>query len=137
MARVRSSGSKIERVLGSAKRRQGIRYRKQFRKVPGCPDFAVVHPKVAIFCDSSFWHGHGWPHSVAAFHTNRDFWLSKIEGNIRRDAEVNELSARLDWTCLRFWDGDILKRTDACVAMALRALEVALCLADDDENSSG
>lgn len=117
--------------------RQGLQYRKQYRKVPGRPDFAIVHAKVAIFCDSSFWHGRGWPDAAAAFRTNRDFWLPKIEGNIRRDAEVNELLARLGWTVLRFWDDDILKRTDACVATVLRTLEVALCLADDDENSSG
>jgi DNA mismatch endonuclease, patch repair protein len=137
MARVKSSGSRIEIALGSAMWKEGIRYRKQYRRVPGRPDFAIVHAKVAIFCDSSFWHGRGWPESAVAFRTNRDFWLPKIEGNIRRDAEVNELLARLGWTVLRFWDDDILKRTDACVASVLRALEVAYNLADDDENGSG
>ncbi len=137
MARVKSSGSRIEIALGSAMWKEGIRYRKQYRKVPGRPDFAIVHAKVAIFCDSSFWHGRGWPEAAAAFRTNRSFWLPKIEGNIRRDAEVNELLARLGWTVLRFWDDDILKRADVCVASVLRALEVAYNLADDDENGSG
>ena len=137
MARVRSSGSEIERVLGSAMWRQGIRYRKQYRKLPGRPDYVVVHAKVAIFCDSSFWHGRGWPDSSAAFHTNRHFWLPKIEGNIRRDAEVNELLAHRGWTVLRFWDDDILKRTDACVARVLAAIADARSLANDDENGSG
>ncbi|MBW7924733.1 MAG: very short patch repair endonuclease [Burkholderiaceae bacterium] len=137
MARVRSSGSKIELVLGSAMWRRGIRYRKQYRKVPGRPDFAVVRAKLAIFCDSSFWHGRGWPESAAAFHTNRHFWLPKIEGNIRRDAEVNELLAQLGWSVLRFWDDDILERTDECVASVLHALKASRSLANDDENGSG
>lgn len=115
----------------------GVRYRKQYREIPGRPDFAVPKAKVAIFCDSSFWHGRGWPETASAFRTNREFWLPKIEGNIRRDAEVNELLARLGWTVLRFWDDDILKRADACVAKVLRALTAACNTASDDENGSG
>jgi very-short-patch-repair endonuclease len=63
--------------------------------------------------------------------------LPKIEGNIRRDAEVNRLLADLGWTVLRFWDDDILKRTDACVAIVLHALSVARNAASDDKNGSG
>jgi DNA mismatch endonuclease Vsr len=114
----------------------GIRYRKQYGKVPGRPDFVIVYAKIAIFCDSSFWHGRNWPESAAAFRTNRDFWLPKIEGNIRRDGEVNEQLARLGWTVLRFWDDDILKRTDACVAAVLHARENAFSLKNYDKNCS-
>lgn len=136
MARVKSSGTKIETVLGAAMWKRGIHYRKQYRKIPGRPDFAVVHAKIAIFCDSSFWHGRGWPEAAAAFRTNRDFWLPKIAANIRRDVEVNELLDRLGWIVLRFWDTDILKRTDGCVESVLRALDMRDNFAGDDENSS-
>jgi len=137
MARVKSSGSKIERTLGSALWAAGIRYRKQYRKIPGRPDFAVPRAKLAIFCDSSFWHGRGWPESAAAFKTNRGFWLPKIEGNIRRDVEVNALLSHLGWTVLRFWDDDILQRLDVCVASVLCALSTANNSASNDKNGSG
>lgn len=136
MAGGKSSGTKIETVLGAAMWKQGIHYRKQYRKVPGRPDFAVVHAKIAVFCDSSFWHGRGWPEAAAAFRTNRDFWLPKIAGNIRRDIKVNELLDRLGWIVLRFWDTDILKRTDSCVEAVLRAVDMRDNFAGDDENSS-
>lgn len=67
MSRVRSSGSVIERTLGKALWAAGIRYRKQYRKVPGKPDFALVSKKIAIFCDSSFWHGRGFPEAAENF----------------------------------------------------------------------
>lgn len=125
MARVRSSGSKIERTLGSAMWAAGIRYRKQYRRAPGRPDFAVPRAKLAIFCDSSFWHGRRWPEAASAFRTNRQFWLSKIERNIQRDTEVNRMLADLGWKVLRFWDDEILKQCGECVATVLRSRALA------------
>ena len=132
MSRVRSSGSEIERVLGTALWKSGIRYRKQYKRVPGRPDFALVSARIAIFCDSSFWHGRGWPGAASAIKTNREFWLPKIEGNIRRDIEVNASLSRLGWTVIRFWDDEILKRADACVTKVQRALAATKCKAAND-----
>ena len=122
MSRVRSSGSQIERMLGAAMWAAGIRYRKQYSKVPGRPDFAVVGKKVAIFCDSSFWHGRNWPDAAADIKSNREFWISKIERNIRRDKVVNEQLTEMGWRALRFWDDEITTRPDACVDIVLRAV---------------
>lgn len=122
MSRVRRSGSEIERTLGRALWAAGVRYRKQYRRLPGCPDFVVVRDSVAIFCDSSFWHGRHWPTASSAIRTNRDFWIPKIEGNIRRDKSVNRQLRALGWTVLRFWDDEILRSTERCVYRALSAL---------------
>jgi DNA mismatch endonuclease (patch repair protein) len=123
IGRVPGFGTQIELVLGSALWAAGVRYRKQYRKIPGRPDFVVPKAKLAIFCDSAFWHGRGWPASSAQFRTNREFWLPKIERNIRRDEEVNGLLAGLGWTTLRFWDDEILKRTNECVTRVLDAIQ--------------
>lgn len=122
MSRVRSSGSVIERTLGKALWAAGIRYRKQYRKVPGKPDFALVSKKIAIFCDSSFWHGRGFPEAAENFKTNRDFWLAKIQRNIARDEQVVLMLEELGWIVLRFWDDEILRKTDDCVQVVLEAL---------------
>lgn len=116
MSRIRSSGSRIERILGTALWSAGIRYRKQYGKVPGRPDFAIVHANIAIFCDSSFWHGRGWPTAAKEFKRNKNFWIAKISGNIARDREVNRQLKRFGWTVFRFWDDDILQNTDRCVS---------------------
>jgi DNA mismatch endonuclease (patch repair protein) len=128
-------GTQIELKLGSALWAAGVRYRKQYSKIPGRPDFAVPKAKLAIFCDSSFWHGRGWPASAVQFRTNREFWLPKIERNIRRDKEVNRLLAELGWTTLRFWDIEILKQTNECVAQVLDAIYKGT-LGHDDKNCS-
>lgn len=127
MSKVRSSGTEIERVLGRALWSAGIRYRKQYRSVPGRPDFAVPSARIAIFCDSSFWHGRGWPAAASEFRSNREFWLPKIEGNIQRDIDVNSMLGQLGWVVLRFWDDEILKQTDTCVATVVRTVAERQC----------
>jgi DNA mismatch endonuclease (patch repair protein) len=123
MSRVKSSGSVIERKLGKAMWAAGIRYRKQYRRLVGRPDFAVVWAKVAIFCDSSFWHGRGWPKSAEQIKSNRGFWLKKIEGNIARDKAVNRSLGDLGWKVVRFWDSDILGNVDKCVTKVNKVLD--------------
>lgn len=123
MSRVRSCGSVIERMLGKALWADGIRYRKQYRKVPGKPDFALVGRKVAIFCDSAFWHGRGYPETGEQFKSNRDFWLPKIQRNIARDEQVNSMLGNLGWVVLRFWDDQILRDTEGCVRVVRHAME--------------
>ena len=39
---------------------KGYRYRKNYKKLPGSPDIALTRQKVAVFCDSEFWHGYDW-----------------------------------------------------------------------------
>lgn len=121
MSRVRGSGTKIERVFGKALWDAGIRYRKQYGKVPGRPDFALVGARIAIFCDSSFWHGRGWPAAADAIKSRRGFWVAKIEYNVARDREVERQLACIGWNVIRFWDDEILKHTAFCVGR-VRAL---------------
>lgn len=122
MSRVRSSGTVIEKKLGKALWAAGVRYRKQYKKLIGRPDFVVVWARIAIFCDSSFWHGKDWPIAKTAIKSNKEFWISKIESNIMRDNEVNLALANTGWKVFRFWDKDILLNTDKCVATIVSAI---------------
>ena len=115
MSRIRGKGTRIERTLGSAMWRVGLRYRKQ-PKLPGKPDFVFLRPRVAVFCDSHFWHGYRWSDGASeAIRKNRDFWLPKIERNIERDKEVNDQLQRAGWVVVRFWEHEILEDPAACV----------------------
>ncbi|WP_428052700.1 DUF559 domain-containing protein [Candidatus Avelusimicrobium faecicola] len=55
-------------------------------------------------------------------HTRKDFWIEKIENNIRRDRLVNKTLRKQGWTVLRFWGKDIEKRTENCVTKILKAV---------------
>ena len=115
MSRIRSTETGIEVALRRALFAVGLRYRKNYRQAPGCPDIAFVGLKIAVFCDSSFWHGRDVPTLENRFRTNRAFWLNKINSNIARDRRVNQSLKEAEWKVLRFWDEDIEHRLDSCV----------------------
>lgn len=125
MQAVRSSGSKIERALGSALWSRGYRYRKNDRTVFGTPDFAFKRLKIAVFVDSEFWHGKDWEVRKMDHQSNKEFWLGKIEKNIARDLLVNETLQKEGWTVLRFWGAQIERNVKECVEEVENATSIA------------
>lgn len=123
MRAIRSSGTKIEVLLGKALWAAGLRYRKNCKTVFGKPDIVFRKYRLVVFCDSEFWHGKNWEREKQKIHTRREFWIPKIEGNIRRDRQVNKILKKDGWKVLRFWGKDIEKKTDQCVKKVLQTIE--------------
>lgn len=124
MQAVKSSGSQIERTLGKALWREGLRYRKNDKTVFGKPDFTIKKYKIAVFADSEFWHGRDWNVRKHEHKSNIDFWQKKIERNIERDLEVNEKLYKDGWIVVRFWGKDIKKNLGECVTKVINAVNL-------------
>lgn len=60
MSHIKSTDTKIEIALRKALWHKGYRYRKNYKALPGSPDIAITKYKIAIFCDSEFFHGYNW-----------------------------------------------------------------------------
>ncbi len=114
MQAIRGKDTSIELKLRKELWRRGIHYRKNCKKVYGRPDIVFIGKKIAVFCDSEFWHGYDWENRKNKIQSNRDYWIPKIERNIERDREVNDRLEAEGWTVLRFWGKDILKNTESC-----------------------
>src|SRR5574344_1293224 len=115
MQAVKNKDSKIEVLLRKALWKKGYRYRKNYNLLEGKPDIVLSKYKIAIFCDSEFWHGYDWNNKKKEIKSNKDFWIKKIESNIKRDTEVNEVLKAQGWQVIRFWGKEITKDTDKCV----------------------
>ncbi len=115
MQAIRSTGSQIELTLSRALFAKGYRYRKNDRTVFGKPDLVFKKYRIAIFVDSEFWHGKNWKKRKTEFKTNKEFWIKKIEGNIKRDKVVNTYLRRNNWIVIRFWGSDIKKKLPICI----------------------
>jgi DNA mismatch endonuclease, patch repair protein len=128
MANIRNRDSKIEIVLRTAVWNEGIRYRKNYAKLPGKPDIVITKYKIAIFCDSEFFHGKDWEvlKEQLARGNNSEFWQKKILRNIERDKKVNKQLQELGWKVLRFWGKDITKNLDLCIASIKAAISNSL-----------
>ena len=124
MKAIRSKDTSIELILRKALYHRGFRYRKNYKALPGTPDIAITKYRIAIFCDSEFFHGKDWDTLKLRLEngSNSTYWIKKITRNMERDRE-NERELRFqEWTVLRFWGEDIRKHTDDCV----RAVEEAI-----------
>lgn len=114
MSRIRSKGTGIELAMEKTLKRAGISYKKH-SSIFGKPDFIVPPAKLAIFCDSDFWHGHKWKRRKAKLRSNRNYWIPKIEGNMLRDKKVDAKLRRNGWSVMRFWGHEIEKDLDGCL----------------------
>lgn len=124
MSSIKSKGTTIEITLGRALWATGLRYRKHYRKLTGTPDFVLAKYKIAIFCDSAFWHGYkNMRTKQHIFKSNREFWIQKIKRNIEKDKEVNRELKKNGWAVLRFWDFQIYKNLDKCVQEVLALIK--------------
>ncbi len=117
MSHIKSQNTSIEIKLRVALWHNGYRYRVNYKKLPGKPDIAITRYKIAIFCDSEFFHGKDWEALKLNLKKgdNADYWVHKIEKNRKRDEEINKELLFRGWTVVRFWGKDILKNVDECV----------------------
>lgn len=117
MQNIKNKDTKIEVILRKALWKRGYRYRKNVKDIPGHPDIVLTKFKIAIFCDSEFFHGKDWEVLKPRLEkgNNGQFWVDKISKNRERDEEVNKRLLFEGWTVIRFWGDDIKKHTEECV----------------------
>jgi len=131
MSAVKSKNTSPERLLGKAMWRLGLRYRKNYIRIEGKPDFVFISAKLAVFCDGDFWHGNNW--RIRKMRSLDDelvgysqFWRNKILRNIERDKYVNKQLKAMGWRVLRFWESEIKTSSESCAEKVLKAYKLAL-----------
>ena len=124
MSHISGKDTSIEISLRKALWHKGYRYRKNYKKIPGTPDIALTKYKIAIFCDSEFWHGKDWDklYGKLSNGNNPKYWTKKIAENIERDRQKDYLLVTLGWRVLHFWEKDIENDLENC----LRTIEEAI-----------
>ena len=115
MRRIWSKDTKAELLLRKALYHNGYRFRKNWNALPGRPDIVLTKQKIAIFCDGEFFHGKDYDKKKPVDH-NHAYWDAKIRRNMERDLEVTRQLRSMGWVVLRFWNRDVLKNLDKCLA---------------------
>jgi DNA mismatch endonuclease (patch repair protein) len=131
MARVASRDTGPEKSFRAALRRAGIRsFRACDATLPGKPDIVLPGRGLAIFIDGDFWHGHqyqarGFESQQAQLSgvNNEEYWAKRLSRNIERDFTNTSAILNSGWRVLRFWESDIRRSLDKCVATTLESLD--------------
>lgn len=109
MSHIRSTNSKPEEKVRKYLFSRGLRYRKNVKKLPGCPDVVLRKYNAVVFVNGCFWHHHDcgrfvWPT------TNEEYWHKKIDRNVERDAENIKRLEDAGWRVLVIWECQLKKQ---------------------------
>ena len=102
---------------------QGFRYRKNVRKMSGCPDIVLPKYKTCIFINGCFWHKHEgcryfkWPKS------NVEFWKDKIGNNVKRDIRNYSLLEDEGWKVIIVWECEIKHKFDETMEKVIKDIK--------------
>lgn len=120
MQHIRATDTKPEIMLRKALWHHGIRYRKNYSKLPGTPDIVITKFKIAVFVDGDFWHARGHrEHPGEQVKSNENYWRNRLSRNVEHDREVNDTLTEMGWLVLRFWEGDIKHDIQSCINQIL------------------
>lgn len=110
MSHIRSTNSKPEEIVRKYLFSKGFRYRKNVKKLPGCPDIVLPKYKTVIFVNGCFWHKHDCPRFVWPS-TNREYWQPKILRNVERDNNNHRELSSMGWNVITIWECELKKKS--------------------------
>ena len=109
MSQIRSTDTKPEVYLRRKLFAAGFRYRKNDRRIEGCPDIWLPKYRTAIFVHGCFWHRHEGCRYAYKPKSRTDFWEAKFRRNVERDTEVREALEADGVNVLTVWECTIRK----------------------------
>jgi DNA mismatch endonuclease, patch repair protein len=102
MQRMPRERTKPEMRLRRELHMRGMRFRVNFKELPGRPDIAFSRARIAIFVDGCFWHM--CPLHSTMPKNNSEWWRAKLVRNVERDAEKDALLISRGWHVLHIWE---------------------------------
>ena len=118
MAGIRGRDTRPEIAVRSFLHAKGLRFRIHRKDLLGTPDVVLPRYQVVIFVHGCFWHGHVGCKYFRLPKTRSEFWESKIQANIKRDAYAILRLMSDGWRVATVWECALKERQ----AEALNAL---------------
>jgi DNA mismatch endonuclease (patch repair protein) len=107
MASISGKETKPEILVRSFLFKQGFRFRKNVKKLPGKPDIVLPKYQTVILLHGCFWHGHKKCKASALPETRKEFWKNKIKSNIDRDKRTIRSLKKTGWKVIIIWQCEI------------------------------
>jgi DNA mismatch endonuclease (patch repair protein) len=112
MRSVRRSDTTPEVRLRRLLHHAGFRFRLQGKDLPGRPDLVFPKRRVALFVHGCYWHRHPGCVKTTTPTSNVEFWMTKFQANVARDARDSLRLAELGWRVVVVWECQIADPDD-------------------------
>jgi len=109
MSRIHGKDTKPEIAVRSYLFKNGLRFRKNDKRLPGSPDIVLPKYKTVIFINGCFWHGHEGCTYFRIPKTNTQFWQDKINRNRERDNDNYQQLKKRGWRVIVVWECELRK----------------------------
>ncbi len=127
MSRIKGKDTSIEIMVRKYLFKEGFRYRKNDKRLPGKPDIVLPKYHTAIFIHGCFWHRHPGCKDATTPKSRTDFWKSKFSKNILNDCINQEKLKTAGWNIVILWECEINTRFEETMTRLityLRSLEI-------------
>jgi len=104
MRAVKSENTTPEMIVRRLVHKLGYRYRLHQKDLPGRPDLVFSSRRKIVLVNGCFWHGHNCARGARRPKENSDYWQTKIERNVERDARNLEALQDAGWQVLTVWE---------------------------------
>lgn len=110
MSKISGKDTKPEIIIRKALFAKGLRYRINYKNLPGKPDVVLPRYKTIIFIHGCFWHSHPGCKDAHLPKSNIEFWEKKISSNVERDKRNVKDLIDLGWNVIIVWECEIKKK---------------------------
>lgn len=109
MSQIKGKNTKPEMIVRKFLFSKGFRYKLHDKSLPGKPDILFPKYKTVLFIHGCFWHGHKHCKYFKLPTTRQEYWLPKIENNIKRDQGTVSILRDLRWRVITVWECELKK----------------------------
>ena len=112
MAAIKCSNTKPEILVRKLLHALGFRFRLHRRDLPGRPDIVLPRYNSVVFVNGCFWHQHKGCKLAHKPASRQEYWVAKLERNVKRDQSSFSKLTQLGWQVIVVWECD-LRNPDA------------------------
>lgn len=109
MSRIKSANTIPEVLVRRFLFKEGFRYKLHDKKLPGKPDIILPKYKTVIFVHGCFWHCHKNCSYFIIPKSRKDYWIPKLEGNVKRDKKSLLELKKMGWKSIIVWECKLKK----------------------------
>ena len=112
MSKIKSKWTGQEKKIHDYLKGMKVKH-KMHPKIEGNPDILLKDTKTAVFLHGCFWHK--CPKCYRKPKTNKTYWISKIDNNVKRDNRNKKIVRSAGYNVIVVWEHQIKSEFDKVI----------------------